>query len=158
MGMLQKIGRFVVGGRDAVEDPTEALRQAYADACERMLLLQRHAELAPQAYSQEALRNLAQAAAKQIERIRALLRERDIGLVPELSTTATTTSMNHWARLVQDLERHQASSARFRDLAVEFGDSHPSVAEFLDRLCQEDARTCERLRALIARADPQALD
>lgn len=158
MGMLHKLGRFVVGGRDAIEDPTEILRQTHSDAIERMRLLQQHAERAPQAYSQRALRNLAQAAAGQIERIRTVLREQDIGLLPEPANPPITGSTNHWERLVRDLERHQASSGRLREWAVQFADSHPSVGEFLEQLSQEDARTCERLRALIARADPQALD
>jgi len=158
MGMLQKLGRFVVGGRSAIEDPTEVLRQVYADAYERMLLLRQHADLAPQDYGRQGLETLARAAGQQVERIRALLRERGIGLLPNPPTPPIQPSTNHWARIVRDLERHQALSGRLRELALEFTDSHPSVAAFLGRLCEEDARTCERLRALIARADPQALD
>ncbi len=156
--MLEKLGRFVVGGRNAIEDPAAILREAYQDAYERMYMLQEHADLAPQEHSRQALESLAQGARQQIERLRSALRERDIGLDPQPSPAAPRASMSHWERLVQDLERHQASSARLRDFAIEFASSHPSVAEFLRRLCEEDARTCERLRSLIARADPQALD
>jgi hypothetical protein len=158
MGMLEKLGRFVVGGRNAIEDPTAALLEAYQDAHERMRMLQEHAALAPQEQSRQVLENLAQEAAQQIDRLRTALRERDIGLVPQPAPAAARASMNHWERLVQDLERHQASSARLRDVAMEFASSHPSAAAFLRRLGEEDARTCERLRHLIARADPQALD
>lgn len=158
MSMLQKLGRFVVGGRDAVDDPSEVLRQIHADAVERMLLLQQHAEMAPQEYSREGLETLAAAAREQVDSLRATLRERGLGLPPEPSHSTGGDPINHWARLVQDLERHRTSSRRLRELAVRFADSHPSVAAFLDQLCQQNLRACGRLRVLIARADPQALD
>ena len=157
MSMLQKLGRFVVGGKDAVEDPTDVLRQIHTDAVERMLLLQQHAEMAPQEYSRTGLESLVAAAQEQVESLRNALRERGLR-VPTEPAAPVAGSVNHWARLVQDLERHRSSSRRLRELAVRFADSHPDVSSFLDQLCQQDLRTCERLRALIARADPQAFD
>lgn len=156
MSMLQKLGRFVVGGSDAVEDPSEVLVEAHADAVERMLLLQQHAEMSPQEYSRTGLQALAEAARTQVDSLRNALRERGLRVPPEPPALAAGGTVNHWARLVLDLERHRSSSRRLRELAVQFADSHPSVASFLDQLCQQDLRTCERLRALIARADPQA--
>lgn len=158
MDMLQKLGRFVVGGRDAIEDPADPLRHAYLDSYERMLLLEQHASLAPQEYSRNALVALTHTAKQQVDRLRGILRERGLGPVPEPAPPALESSSNHWGRLVEDLERHQASSRNLRESATEFADSHPDVAGIFRRLCQEDVRACERLRALIARADPQALD
>jgi hypothetical protein len=114
--------------------------------------------MAPQEHGREGLERLAAGAREKVDSLRAILRERRLGLPPERSSLTTTGSVNHWSRLVQDLERHRSSSRRLRELAVRFADSHPSVAAFLDKLCQQDMRTCEGLRALIARADPQAFD
>jgi rubrerythrin len=45
-----------------------------------------------------------------------------------------------------------------RELAGHFAETLPSTAALFDDLCREETTHCERLRALIARADPQALD
>jgi hypothetical protein len=156
--MLQKLGRFVIGGRAALEDPSEALREIHADAVESMLLLRQHANMAPQDYSRDGLERLAAAAREQVDSLRACLRERGLPVPPEPSAPTIAIPTSHWARLVQDLERHRASSRRLRELAAHFADSHPSVAAFLNQLCQQNLHACERLRTLIARADPQALD
>jgi hypothetical protein len=156
--MLQKLGRFVVGGSDALEDPSEILSEIHTDAVESMQLLQQHATLAPQEHGREGLERLAAAARDQVDSLRAALRERGLSVPPERPLASTSASINHWARLVEDLERHRSSSRKLRELAVRLADSHPSVAAFLDQLCQQDLRTCESLRALIARADPQAYD
>ena len=155
--MLQRLGRFVVGGSGATKDAATALRQTYVDAFERLALLELHTELAPQEYSRQALASLAAATRQQIDRIRGLLRQRGVGL-PSLQTANRSTSLNHWARLVQDLELHRGSTRRLRELCVHLADADEEVSTFFDDLSQEDYHSCERLRGLIARADPQALD
>ena len=59
---------------------------------------------------------------------------------------------------MQDLEAHRLSARRLRELAVHFAESLPTTAALFDELCREEVTHCERLRTLIARADPQALD
>jgi hypothetical protein len=158
MGTLQKLGRYVVGGRDAIVDPSVVLREIYGNVRERVQRLRLHAELAPQEHGRQGLSTLAADAGETLEELRAALRERGVGLVPETKPRTEEASLNHWGRLVKDLEDHRASSRRLRELAMHLDDSHPAVAVFLNRLCNEDVRSCERLRDLIARADPQALD
>lgn len=156
--MLQRLGRFVVGGSGATKDAATALRQTYADALERLALLELHTELAPQEYSRQALASLAAATRQQIDRIRGLLRQRGVGLPPSLQTADRSTSLNHWARLVQDLELHRGSTRHLRELCVHLADADEEVSRFFDDLSQEDYHSCECLRAMIARADPQALN
>lgn len=159
MSFLQKVGRFVVGGSSALEDPAGVLRQAYAGAVQRLALLEQHAEASPQEYSRKGLSTLAKSTRRQVDAIRSVLRQRGVGLPPEPpALPPSSASMSHWARLVQDLDLHRASVKRLRELAFRFNDTDPIIAQFLQQLCQEDLRSCERLRVLIARADPQALN
>ncbi len=137
---------------------TTALRECYVDCVRRSQLLSRHAEMAPQAYSMEGLRRLAAAEASQAERLRAALQAAGVAIPPPPPDTLPSGALNHWARLVQDLEAHRLAFRRLRELAVRLAASFPSTAELLDQLCREEHEHCEALRALIARADPQALD
>jgi hypothetical protein len=159
MGVLQRFGRFVVGGSGATKDAATALRQTYADAAERLALLELHTDLAPQDYSRQSLKSLVAATRHQLDRIRGRLRERGVGLAPSpQGATAGPSSLNHWARLVHDLELHRSSTRRLRELCVHFADVDQEISVLFDALSREDYRSCEHLRALIARADPQALD
>jgi hypothetical protein len=157
MGILDRISRLVTGGV-AAHDATEALRQCYVDCAARARQLARHADVAPQAYSVESLKELAAAEEKQAERLRAALRAAEV-LIPSVSTEPPPGhALNHWGRLVQDLEPHRSSMRRLRELAVHFAETLPATAELFDELCREETAHCEQLRTLIARADPQALD
>ena len=66
--------------------------------------------------------------------------------------------MNYWGRLVRDLEAHREAVQLFLEAATEITDEQPETADFLRRLALEEEIHAERLRALIARSDPQALD
>ncbi|MFQ5667268.1 MAG: hypothetical protein ACE5I7_12670 [Candidatus Binatia bacterium] len=157
--MLGKIGRFVTGSSvGAVREATDALRQAYLDCAQRARQLSRHADMAPQAYSRAGLEELAVAEQAQAQRLREAL-EAAGATVPTAQTESLPGgALNHWARLVQDLESHRLSARHFRRLAVRFAEDLPGTAMLFDTLCREEQIHCERLRTLIARADPQALD
>ncbi len=159
MNMLEKISRFVVGSRTATaHEATVALRQCYEDGVARAAQLNRHAEVAPQAQGTEGLAELAAAEAKQAERLREALRAAGEAVTTPAPAVPSPGAMNHWARLVQDLQAHRASTQRLRELAVHFAETLPDTAALLADLCREEHVHCERLRGLIARADPQALD
>lgn len=159
MSMLEKISRLVVGSRTATaHEATAALRQCYIDCAARADQLSRHAEMAPQAQGAEGLAELAAAEVKQAERLRDALRAAGENLPAAPAATLPPGALNHWARLVQDLEAHRASERRLRELAVHFAEALPDTATLFDELCREEHVHCERLRGLIARADPQALD
>jgi hypothetical protein len=159
MSMLEKLSRLVVGSSAATaHDATDALRQCYVDCVARAQQLGSHAEMAPQAHSVEGLKELAAAEEKQAERLRDALRAAG-QLVPTISAAPLPPgALNHWARLVQDLEAHRLSAQLLRELAVHFAETLPDTAGLFDELCREEQVHCERLRGLIARADPQALD
>lgn len=159
MGMLDKISRLVAGGGvAAAHDATQAVRDCYVECVHRAHQLRRHAEMAPQSYSTDALRELAAAEEQQAERLREALRAAGETAPPVPTAALPEGALNHWGRLVQDLERHRPSARRLRELSVHFAESLPATAELFDQLCGEEITHCERLRTLIARADPQALD
>ncbi len=159
MGVLEKLSRLVVGGTAAASHAaTDALHQCYVGAVQQARQLARHAEMAPQHYSVQTLTELARGEEHHVETLRQALRAADTAVpeVPEERLPAG--ALNHWARLVQDLEAHRAAVRRLRELAVHFAESQPTAAALFDELCCDEALHCERLRELIARADPQALD
>jgi len=159
MGVLNKLSRLVIGGTAAARyEATEVLEQCYARCVTQARQLGRHAEMAPQSYSQEALNELASAEATQVERLGEAVRT--AGKTPSAVAEVPLPpgASNHWARLVQDLESHRTSFRRLRELAVHFAETLPSTARLFDDWCREEDVHCERLRTLIARADPQALN
>ena len=159
MSMLERISRLVVGSRAATaHDATDALHRCYADCVARAGQLSRHAEMAPQAQGSDGLAALAAAEAKQAERLRVALRAAGHAVPTAAAVTLPPGALNHWARLVQDLEAHRTSTQGLRELAVHFAETVPDTAALFDELCREEHVHCERLRGLIARADPQALD
>lgn len=159
MGMLDRISRLVVGSSAAtVHDAAEALRRGYVDCVTRARQLRRHAEMAPQAHGVEGLTELAAAEEAQAERLREALRAAGQALPTVPAAAPPSGALNHWGRLVRDLEAHRASARRLRELAVQFAETLPDTAALFDDLCREEQVHCERLRGLIARADPQALD
>ncbi len=156
MSMLERFARFV---GDTTPEATQALHICYLDAVSRARLLRRHAEMAPQLYSQEALRRLASAEEAQAERLcQALLAAGAAASSSVAGEPPPSVSLNHWGRLVQDLEAHRVAFRRLRELAVQFAECLPSTADLFDQLCRDERHHCEQIRALIARADPQALD
>ena len=159
MGVLDKLSRLIAGGEATARyAAVEALAQCYLECTQRARRLARHAELAPHAFSAEALTELAAAEEAQAGRLRDALRaaEAEVPNVPD--PPPLPGALNLWGRLVQDLEAHRLSARRLRELAVHFAESLPTTAALFDELCHEESVHCERLRALIARADPQALD
>jgi hypothetical protein len=159
MGVLDKLSRLVAGSTVAPRyAAVDALSRCYVECAQRARGLALHADLAPHAYSAEALRELAAAEDTQAGRLRDALRAAGAEAPDLPDMPPLPGALKRWGRLVQDLETHRSSARRLRELAVHFADSLPATAALFDELCREESVHCERLRTLIARADPQALD
>jgi hypothetical protein len=159
MGVLNRLSRLVIGGSGAgTEEVAVPLAQAYLDCARRATQLLWHAEMAPQQQSAEALKRLAAGEEEQRGRLRQALEAAGARVPPVAPEQLPRGALNHWARLVQDLEAHRGAVQHFRELAMRFAESFPQTAGLFEVLCREEAAHCEDLRALIARADPQALD
>jgi hypothetical protein len=159
MGVLDRLSRFVIGGSGApTQEVAAALGESYLACDQRAAQLLRHAGMAPQRQGAEALKQLAAAEEEQRGRLRQALDAAGTPIPSPAPEPLPRGALNHWARLVQDLEAHRAAVQRFRELAIRFGESLPKTAGLFEVLCREEVTHCEDLRALIARADPQALD
>jgi hypothetical protein len=159
MGVLEKLSHLVVGERaSASRRAGAALQECYCDCVRRAGRLAQHAELAPQAFSLESLKDLAAAEEKQAQRLRDALRAANEQVPAVPNEPSPAGALSHWGRLVQDLEAHRASVQRLRELTMHFAEELPNTAQLFDELCREESVHCEYLRNLIARADPQALD
>lgn len=157
MGFFDKVSRLVGSATAASHDAVAALAASYNAAAGRARQLHRHADIAPQSYSANGLRELAALEEEQVLRLKGALQAAG-AQVPSIRPTDDVPAPNHWARLVHDLEAHQLSTNQFRQFAMKFAEQLPQTAELFSVLCHEEQQHCERLRALIARADPQALD
>jgi hypothetical protein len=159
MGVLDTLSRWVIRGTAAVQrDATAALARSYSDCAQRARQLHRHSEMAPHTYSAEALAELASAEESLAQRWREGLEAVGAPLPTIGAEPPQRGALNHWGRLVQDLEAHRAAVQRLRELAVHFAEELPATSTLFDEACHEESVHCERLRTLIARADPQALD
>jgi len=159
MGVFSRLSRLVIGESAAAPEELAAeVAHAYLDCAQRATQLLRHAEMAPQQQSAEALKRLAAGEEEQRGRLRQALEAAGARVPPVAPESRAHGGSNHWARLVQDLEAHRVAVQRFRELAMRFAESFPKTAELFEVLCREEVVHCEDLRALIARADPQALD
>lgn len=159
MRLAHTLSRLLTGSLAGdAQDAHEALRASYVACVQRALQLRRHADLAPQEAGAEGLADLAAAEDRQAARLRQAIASAGLAVSDVTSLPRPTAGLNHWARLVQDLEAHRAAEARFQELAVRFADAAPDLAALFDALGREERTHCERLRALAARADPQAID
>jgi len=153
MGMLDGFRRLLGG---AEIDAEEALRQAYRDATERLELIQGSAAAAPQQASERELQRIAELGAAQVEQLATALRQRKM-VVPRAKSAPADPALNHWGRLVRDLERHRHAGRTLHDRWIRFNEDDGSLAALFHQLKESCEEQCRALRTLIARADPQAL-
>jgi hypothetical protein len=117
--------------------------------------LARHAELAPNASAEGDLSRLAKVQDAIAARLHEALGEKGAAAAAPVEASPPA-GLNHWARLVQNLEHARSQRDRLFDAAKE------RTTEPLGDLAEELALRMDDqvlgLRALIARADPQALD
>jgi hypothetical protein len=155
---LRRLSQLVIGEEIDQEAFVRALQGCYASCAQRAALLKCHAELAPQEYSTRALQGLAADEEQQQARLAGTLRERGLQL-PEVAAAGTDAVIsNHWGRLVHDLELHREAVRELQELAMRFDTVAEAGTTLFRGLSVEEAEHCQRLRELIARADPQALD
>jgi hypothetical protein len=159
MGLLDTLSHLIAGhSTNAAAQLRAALEGCYVDCFHRAVQLKRHAELAPQRYSMEALKELANAEERQCDRLRQAIEAAGAPVAAAMPEVLARSGSNHWARVVRDLEAHRASVQQFREAAVRFAEPFPQTAALFQELCVEETSHCRNLRALIARTDPQALD
>ncbi|GIW41315.1 MAG: hypothetical protein KatS3mg076_1892 [Candidatus Binatia bacterium] len=159
MSLWSRLGRILVGGEEPEpEEILPRLRRLYAATVERQRSMLRHAELAPNEASREGLTKLAEEEKELAERLRELVARHGgfAGDVP--AGEPPPPGLNHWSRLVQDLEAHRSAVKELLDHAADLTDDEPELAEALRELARREEIHVFLLRRLVARADPQAID
>lgn len=159
MSVLDTLSRLLTGeDASTSRDAAAGLVQSYIDCVRRAAQLQRHAELAPQACGAQALKRLAAEDAEQGSTLRQAIEVAGIVVPSPVTDVPQGDGLNHWTRLVNDLDTHRRCVMQSRDSALRFAARLPQTAALFESLYRAEASHCEELRALIARADPQALD
>ncbi len=157
MSFLEKLARFVGAPAALQREVGEALADCYSVAAVNSRRLRQDAEYAPNEASAHGLKDLA--ASEEALSLRLLDALKAAGRpAPKIEIPDTPRATSHWGRLVQALEAHRALVQAMRNHAAEFLDSFPATAQLFEELRKIESMHCEGLRALIARADPQAAD
>jgi hypothetical protein len=152
------LARFVGGdSHGSGEESIPHLQKTYVGLLQRSAQMRQHAEAAPNQLNQDELKRLAAEDEARARRVAEALASAGAAstAAPELPRTGAP---NHWARLVQDLEAHRAAVRLLREQSIQLADSSPETAALLAELCVQEDQHAIRLRDLIARTDPQALN
>lgn len=147
----------VLTGMVPLGDDVTLLREACQGCLDRADRLRAGAERAPDPRSRDELRALAQAEIDTANRIATLMGERRAE-APEIPQTPPCPARSHWARLVAQLERHRTAAQSYRELTTRLAQRAPEAAALFEQLSAAQMTASRRLRALIARADPQAIN
>ncbi len=158
MGVFETIARFVGSPAALRREVGDALARCYSATVQNSRRLRQLAERAPQAASAESLSELAASEEALSERLRAALKAAGTSAPAAQGGPESAVASNHWGRLVQALEAQRKLVQTLREDTAEFAESFTATAQLFDELRIVESMHCERLRALIARADPQAMD
>lgn len=120
--------------------------------------LGRTADLSPPPGSETKLMRLADQEIQLASKLARALRERDVPITPPAPHGPPSGGQNHWARLVHDLEEHQAARNQVRHATTWIPDIDADINPLLRELGRVLDQVLQGLRLLIARADPQALN
>ena len=156
MGVFEKIAKFVGSPTALRNEVGDALQQSYTASALTQARFQRLAQMAPQEASAAALKALAMSEGAHCQKLLDAIAA--AGGLPPLVPAIEDISTNHWGRLVAALENNRQLVQALRERTMEFAETFPVTAQLLAELRDNEAMHCERLRDLIARADPQAMD
>jgi hypothetical protein len=152
--------RWVTGSRRPIvmHEAIPELQRAHDALRQRAAQMRQHAETAPNHLSQEELRRLADEDEAEAGNLAAAIANLGAQPAKRFREPMPAGTLNHWGRLVQDLEAHRVAIRALREEAIHFADTVPEASEAFERACQAEDAHAVRIRNLIARTDPQALD
>jgi hypothetical protein len=153
MTWVRRLLRLVGGHPDrATVDDEAGIRAGFLN---RSRTLEEHAALAPNEFAAEELRALAREERAMADRLGAAL---GVFYTPAGAEAQSEAGSSHWARLLYDLEQHRTSRQRLREMGIRLARTRPVLSGLCHELARDEELHGERLRNLIARADPQALN
>jgi hypothetical protein len=140
---------------------TETPRTEVTDLLPTMSLaldrLYRVAALAPNPTMQAEIAPVVARAESVLQRVRDLVRDFGPVRTPP-GPNVRPDGQNHWARLLEALEQHREVRQRLREISISLEETNPTLSHALSDVRRDEDRVIERLRDLIAHADPQALN
>jgi predicted transcriptional regulator len=158
MHWATRLRRLAIGEEGVSDDVREELRRLCAGFSERASRLAHDAAQAPNDLAERELTRLAEDHAGLGKGMREILAGRHID-APSLDESPTPSmGPNHWARLVEDLQDQRAARGQLLELVARVNESDPELAAALESLAGGVETHLARLRSLIARADPHAID
>lgn len=159
MSLLNRLKAFFSDEetRDA-HDLLPRVREFYTAAVHRETQLRQQAEMAPHAAGRDALRQLAEEEKAIADDLRQIIQQLGSFAGEVVRAPEPLGALNYWARLVQSLEAHQEAIRAMLDESVLITDGQPQMADALRQLARREDQHSSRLRGLIAKSDPQALD
>jgi hypothetical protein len=160
MSWMTKLRGWVDGPSEDsdVQSLEPSLAALAGDLRRQAVALGEHAELAPNQHAERGLRRMAVDQGAAADHLRAVLDRRGLTLANGTAETAPASTDSHWARLVQDLEGMQAVRRRALELTITISDAEGDLVAALAEVSRTVETQLGRLRGLIARADPQALN
>lgn len=120
--------------------------------------LEDHAEQAPNENAERELGQLAKEQRMVADHLAVELGRRGVSVPVNSIPPAEAAGDSHWARLVQDLEHLRAVRSGLLDLWAVVNESQSDLGTVLEEVGRITESHLGRLRNLIARADPQALN
>ena len=159
MNVLPRLTRIFTAGNEPDRDAIlPEVRRLYTAAVGQARLLERHAGMAPDEAARVQLTHLSRAEEQYAERLRKVIGRLDAFAGDVAVSEAPAAAVNHWGRLGQDLEAHREAIKGLLDLGARVTNEQPEMADTLRELARDEEIHGLRIRALIARSDPQALD
>jgi len=158
MSLIQSLAKMMGSETAQQREAGDALEHCYAAAVRNHRRLAQAAERAPQSASAQGLQELAASEEAVAQRLLDALKAGASTSPQVVATEATAMPNSHWGRLVQALDAQRELVQILREASADLTDSLPATAQLLEELRAMETIHCERLRALIARADPQATD
>lgn len=159
MSLLQRLkGLFLTEEERDAHDLLGIVRNLYAGAMHRQQQLRRQSEMAPHAAGRDGLAALADEESEVIERLRRIIRDLGSFAGEVVRAPDGVGALSYWARLAQSLEAHKEAVKAMRDEATRITDGLPEIADELRALARVEEIHASRIRSLLAKADPQALD
>jgi hypothetical protein len=158
MALLDTFRGIFEGDERAHRRVNEDLRNLYQGFVERAAHIELTAGEAPTEAMENDLRKLAADHRETAELIKVALEARKSSAPSAVAAPAPTGAVNHWARVVEDLEDAHKGHNQLREVANRILESNPELTDLFDTLTQRLAAHVARLRGEIARADPQALN
>lgn len=152
MSWAQKLKGWATG--ESTPNGNADLWELWGDLDREAHRLARHAEMAPNHSSEGQLTRLAAEQEAIAAKLRDALGEKTAATSAE---PAPPASLNHWARVVQNLEHMRSQRDRLFEAAQE-RDREEVLGQTLEGLALRMEHQLLGLRALIARADPQSLN